>query len=110
MVKYPDCVCFLKSIWIIFGYFFTGIDGPAAEAVEKHLEASVELAELHEEKGRCLHLYCTQWEKLISFRNYSYHNLYFHLSQVESTFVLFSTWYESQKWYFPLIVFENCYF
>eukprot|EP00105_Crassostrea_gigas_P017350 XP_011435093.1 PREDICTED: uncharacterized protein LOC105333699 [Crassostrea gigas] len=28
-----------------------GIDGPAAEAVEKHLEASVELAELHEEKG-----------------------------------------------------------
>lgn len=110
MVKYPDCVCFLKSIWMIFGYFFTGIDGPAAEAVEKHLEASVELAELHEEKGKCLHLYCTQLEKLISFRNYSYHNLYFHLSQVESTFVLFLTWYESQKWYFALIVFENCYF
>lgn len=40
MVKYPD-----------FVFFFTGIDGPAAEAVEKHLEASVELAELHEEEG-----------------------------------------------------------
>lgn len=82
---------FLKVSELSLGIFFTGIDGPAAEAVEKHLEASVELAELHEEKGKCLHLYCTQWEKLISFRNYSYHNLYFHLSQVESTFVLFST-------------------
>lgn len=40
MVKYSDFVC-----------FFTGIDGPAAEAVERHLEASVELAELHEEEG-----------------------------------------------------------
>lgn len=32
--------------------FHSGVDGPAAEAVEKHLEASVGLAVLHEEQGK----------------------------------------------------------
>lgn len=58
MVKYLDCVCFLKSIWMIFGYFFIGIDGLVVEVVEKYFEVLVEFVEFYEEKGKCLYLYC----------------------------------------------------